>query len=468
MLDTKEQIGKHEGRAKGIEKLQQPVDIYQKAIAEFDVTLKELLDVEFDDWRALEREAKEHDKHVDKEWVESCENAIKDDEGRLVFIRKRLSDQILIRKTAAITEGSCKKSIDAIEASDFAYLLRLANDFSGTLDADRMPDQWKMWQNMYDTIHKFSRADDVKKLREELEQATKEFDQSQKLVECIDGERVEMEAKIAEQKQELARRKLIDLEHDEAGGELRLKAAQVKAHYGTIHGAISRCTKDREHAITQRVAHEKQLNALMSETEVANLDDLIRQFEATQAEHTKLLQQRNEKVRFKTLEEGLTKCIASAEHEGALHECAKTMCQAIKDVREAAMATMAKPFLGMIDAVLFPAVQKRSYCDLVSERGRPIFDLGWIDGDRKRSLVAMSGGEAALFGGALAFALVAMAEIPMKLLLIEASELDGQNLGMLMNGIFANSGSLSNVMIATHIDIAGGMDQDNGWRVWRM
>lgn len=468
MLDTKEQIGRHEGRAKGIEKLQQSVDIYKNAIAEFDVTLKELAAVEFDDWGDMERVAKEHDKHVDKDWVEVCETALTTAKADLATILERLEETRDELRNAEARVRSYGQVIEAVRKSDWAYLLRLADDFSPTLSPEGSPHQWKMWQNIYDTIYKFARTDDVKDARASLDKAKEEVTRMELSWSSVSKEREAMEAKIAELTDEHDRRACADLEHDQAAKALRSKARVAHDHYDNIQAALTRCTNDREHAITQRVAHEKQLNDLMSETEVANLDDLNRLFEATGAEHAKLLQNRNDKVRVKALEEELTKCIASAEHEGVLHECAKTMCQAIKDVRETAMATMAKPFLGMIDAVLFPAIQKRSYCDLVSERGRPIFDLGWIDGDRKRSLVAMSGGEAALFGGALAFALVAMAEIPMKLLLIEASELDWANLGLLMNGINANRGSLSNVMIATHMNVAGSASHDNGWRVWRM
>ena len=119
------------------------------------------------------------------------------------------------------------------------------------------------------------------------------------------------------------------------------------------------------------------------------------------------------------------------------------------------MVELIRPLLDRMNRFLEAAFPGHvAFCELVNDRGRPIFQLGWIFDGARRYLPALSGGESGLFCAALGYALVVLADPPLKLLLIEASELDIGMFGRLCNGIEAVESELDSVMVATHLGSA--------------
>jgi len=126
---------------------------------------------------------------------------------------------------------------------------------------------------------------------------------------------------------------------------------------------------------------------------------------------------------------------------------------AIKAVREVIMDDMVRPLLDTVDEFLrLAGVERSAYCTLANGRGKAIFDLGWVvdvDGlERRISLDTMSGGESALFGAALAYAMLKAANQPSKVLCIEADSIDTNTIDKLLVG-FGGVNDLDHVIVAT-------------------
>jgi len=147
----------------------------------------------------------------------------------------------------------------------------------------------------------------------------------------------------------------------------------------------------------------------------------------------------------------LLHCKADAESEAVQHEVCKAIADAIRVIREGIMADLVKPLLVHMSKFLDGAAPgRRAYCDLINDRGRPIFQLGWIEDDcRKVPLEALGGGSTCIFYAGLAYALVMLADPPLKLLLLEVAELDVERMAKLLDGLDAVADDLSNIIVAT-------------------
>lgn len=154
------------------------------------------------------------------------------------------------------------------------------------------------------------------------------------------------------------------------------------------------------------------------------------------------------KERFAALDAELQAVVASAERERVTYEAAKSITKAIKAVREELMAELVSPLIGEIN-VFFREDGRRAYCRIKNSRGAPVLEFGLQDGTREVGLEYMSGGESVLFGAALSYAMVRMADVPLKVLLIEAAEVDHDVFSQLLNALQSVADGLSNVFVAT-------------------
>ena len=77
---------------------------------------------------------------------------------------------------------------------------------------------------------------------------------------------------------------------------------------------------------------------------------------------------------------------------------------------------------------------------------------------------ALSGGEQVLVGCALVVGLVKMADPKLKVLAVEASEVDGERIQALLTGLGALKGHLDNILVATHLTVGS----PDGWKVHRL
>jgi hypothetical protein len=157
------------------------------------------------------------------------------------------------------------------------------------------------------------------------------------------------------------------------------------------------------------------------------------------------------KTRFDLLKQEFDAANLKAENQRIYHDCCKALVKALKVIRETIMRERVEPVVSRMDRFLEAAMPgTRAFCDLINDLDRDDFALGWKRGDLKVTLPALSGGERAIFQAALLYALVTLANPPLRLLLIEAAEVDGENLLSLIKGCESVADELSNIFIATY------------------
>ncbi len=136
---------------------------------------------------------------------------------------------------------------------------------------------------------------------------------------------------------------------------------------------------------------------------------------------------------------------------GELAEAAwKAAEKAVTDAREVLVSAGTRGLLGDIDAILEKAGRvERAFLELENARGRPVFALGWRRNGTRVGIEALSAGEAALFAGALSYALVKRAA-GTRLLLCELDALDEGNLERFLAAFAATGHELDVFLAATH------------------
>jgi len=165
--------------------------------------------------------------------------------------------------------------------------------------------------------------------------------------------------------------------------------------------------------------------------------------------------------------------VARAKSEQVSEAAWKAAEAASKRARETYVADVVRPLVDDVAALLAAAGRsERVYLELENDRGKPVFDLGWVSGDSRRSLSALSGGEAVLFCAALAVT-IAKRSTGRRVLLIEADPLDEENLAMLLSALSAMDVDLDAVLIATSTEVPSGhkfaewVDRPARWKVIR-
>jgi DNA repair exonuclease SbcCD ATPase subunit len=153
------------------------------------------------------------------------------------------------------------------------------------------------------------------------------------------------------------------------------------------------------------------------------------------------------------LKEEYTKCVADAEAQAIKWEVCKKLAEGVKKLREEIMVELVAPLLTKMDEFFAASgAELKAYCGLIDARGSRVFDLGIQRGDERIVYAALSGGERCLVGAALAYALVQLADPPLKLLMIEAAECDTYSLHAIADACYQLSSNLSNVLLATWIN----------------
>lgn len=152
---------------------------------------------------------------------------------------------------------------------------------------------------------------------------------------------------------------------------------------------------------------------------------------------------------------------AVAKHTANIE--AYTACEARgKEVRDELMKELVAPLVQRINRFI-GSLGWVAHCSLEDFRGKPIFDICATFPDRSEPIPydALCGAEKAIIGAAIAYGLIMLADPPLKLLLIEAAELDPKHLKLLMDGLSEVTDDLSNIFLATYI-LPPPMD---GWNV---
>jgi len=110
------------------------------------------------------------------------------------------------------------------------------------------------------------------------------------------------------------------------------------------------------------------------------------------------------------------------------------------------------PLVGKINALLKKTRDDYNLrLDLYDKNDRPTFDLFWDRGNNQIPFESLSGGERAIFSVAMLCALVIAKNPPTKVLCVEASEIDQNNLDMLLSAVNDFGDEIDNMLIATHI-----------------
>lgn len=123
--------------------------------------------------------------------------------------------------------------------------------------------------------------------------------------------------------------------------------------------------------------------------------------------------------------------------------------KAIATVRETYVSRAVAPLLEGLQAVFQEAGrQETPYIDLENEKGRPIFELGWVRDGERIPFESLSGGEGAIFAAGLQ-ASIALLSPGRKLLLVEADTLDPGNLKALLAALSPLGERLDALIVST-------------------
>ncbi len=92
-------------------------------------------------------------------------------------------------------------------------------------------------------------------------------------------------------------------------------------------------------------------------------------------------------------------------------------------------------------------------------------DIGWSKGDMTVDVETMARSGFALFTAALTASILVARKAPVRILLVEAGEVDRQNLPKLLAGIDSIADRLTGVIVMTHLEVS---DEPEGWQVLRL
>lgn len=388
------------------------------------------------------------------------------DEARTAFqdAIQALNDAQAEHKTVLQEAQSLEAPIRRLAESPWRKAVDLLDEYEQACSFDQ-PDPW---HQLVEFVKSQSPEKELAKLQQELRKLTQS---RPKIASRIVAKHEDAEAKRqASDEAQDAYAKAIDAKTTadaaiESRDDLLRKAADFRNRAANHEDKIKRIEErvaELQHEVT---VAERALNDFDAERGHIPTDDLEHQRDAIETQLFDLTEKLAQRERFQTLERELTDCLARAEQEQVMHEVCKGLGKAVRAVRETIMADLVKPLLSRIDDGLSVMMRDRkAYCDLVTPSGKPKFELGWIaDGERKVALSAMSGGETVIYCTCLIYGLTMLADPPLKLLLIEAAELDSSKLSAMLMGIGKLPG-LSNAMVAScNYPLAAPTDPD--WKV---
>jgi len=230
------------------------------------------------------------------------------------------------------------------------------------------------------------------------------------------------------------------------GGQLRSQCQRRAEQLAQLADQIDRRKKARADA-------ESRLNALDSEGGLVPTETLEQQREALRERIGQLEASISAATRTAEASKMLHNASADAEGATASVEMGKAVELAAKACREALMHSLVAPLINNMASILKAAMPGcAAYCALANERGTAIFELGWVCDGQRVSLAGLSGGESTIFLAALAYSLVKLADPPLKLLLIEAAELDKDHMDRLAGALRHVEGEMQVLVAACHTE----------------
>lgn len=250
--------------------------------------------------------------------------------------------------------------------------------------------------------------------------------------------------------------------------ELRRQAEQIRRNIEQRNETVERLNKQMAAKNDERIEHERALQDEQTGETAPSDVDLPALLDAVTSQLAHLEAQIQARSQYDVLLAELNRCHVQAEQERVAHAVCKQLANAIRTLREELMAKLIAPLLDRMRNFLRTAVGTRCapYCELTSPTGKPSFELGWVMDDRRVPLDSLSGGENVLYCAALAYAMVDLADPPLKLLLLECGEVDHAGLLRLLTAITASTGKGWQVMITSHLErLSLTVGEDNQWDV---
>lgn len=157
----------------------------------------------------------------------------------------------------------------------------------------------------------------------------------------------------------------------------------------------------------------------------------------------------------------LADVIAEINRLGARHAVLLAIEEACKRLRADEVAAQGGPLLAILTTYLRAAGRKE---EPYITANRTSCDFGWARGEKQVSIATMSGGEYALFAAGLCAALLILRAAPVRILLLEAAEMDGPTLEQALRGIAALKDELTGALVAAW---HGENVKVDGWTVLR-
>lgn len=376
-------------------------------------------------------------------------------------------DELLtLRNTLSSLESekwTCERAIEVAKKSPWQEALFHIDTLAPYIQAKPFCDapSTATWRELSELIRKWASADDVESHQKRLVLTESSIVETQKKIDVL-GTKQGIQATLVEQttkKLEDAQKESHLYAMDALARSVTMQEAKQKLLEIDNRGKeLERLAADQSRLEKESVAAEKAFNDLEAEGGFVPEAELKEQLDLLVGQIKIVGDFLAAKERYAVLDTELTRCIASAEHEALYHETCKSVCQALRNMREQLMERLIAPLLDRVNGFLSVAEPEcQAYCELVNAKGKPTFELGWTRQAKQEAIVqktplpALSAGESATFGAALAYALVTLSDAPLKLLLLEAGEVDEVHLERILQAIDANREDLSNVMVATHV-----------------
>lgn len=254
----------------------------------------------------------------------------------------------------------------------------------------------------------------------------------------------------------------------------RAEAEQIRTSAKNHAEKLATKIAERDRLGAERETLTEQIQTLRDESEftVAALEEQLADVDAKIADINAKLEA---KRRYDSLNEELLKTRERAERRMVAHEMGKIVVAAIKELREELTQKMTAPLVGHMNKLLGPLYDESvARIRLDNTKGKKaVFEFEWFKPDERtgekrwHALEALSGGQRTLYVTALAYALLMLADPPLKLLLVEAAEIDEANLFALMQAVEGVADGIGNVIIATHVNVAG-FASDSEWTLFNM
>lgn len=239
--------------------------------------------------------------------------------------------------------------------------------------------------------------------------------------------------------------------HEEACSR-ETTADNLETEIGTYRERYERLQKDLDELTERRTKEETRLNELLA-GESTPRDQL----DAVLAGVTVAIQKLDQQIEMARDRSAHLNSIAVAEKQLAGNVAAKAAAEyvlgVLKDVREGIVKGILGPLTDTITDLLAKCgIKAQAFIDLETPTGKPDFSIGWTRDQSRVVLDAMSGGERVLFCAALSAALARKAAPLLRVLMIEAAEIDAQRMPGVLTGLAGLRDEIGNIIVATHLD----------------